>query len=143
MLRKPSASTCSKVVRVEIASMAFVGLIALFSLIALAAGPAAACTAADASLASTEGLKLRLPQGGTVLSAYVPPPSMLAQARPSLRDSPSGQVAEPDRKTTGAQSSPNLPSSEPSESHAIQPLAMLAAALVLMVSIALRRSGKR
>lgn len=126
--------------------MAFGGLIVLFVWLALSAGPAAACTAADANLSSIDGLKLRLPQqGSTVLSAYLPPSSLAVSSRPSLHsDSESRQGTEPDHKVTLAQPSPASPNTDSLDgSHGIKPLAMLAAALVLMVSIALRRSGKR
>ena len=136
--------------------------------VALLAGPAFACTAADAGpttsapldsveggvvhmtpaarmsptvgLGNAEGLKLRMRQHDTLLSAYMQP----GQTHPALRAD-----AEPSRSTdrTNATLAPRAPVLTPSEasddSHAYKPVAMLVAALAVMVSIALRRGGKR
>lgn len=93
---------------------------------------------ARTSMSSTEGLKMRLRPQDAVLSAYHPPASISAQARPAALP------ASLDRSTAQAERAPPpQPAAETSEGHSYKPLAMLAAALAVMVSIALRRSGKR
>lgn len=92
------------------------------------------------SIAPAEGLKLRMRQQDGVLSAYLPPASLAAQARST------SLPASTDRSAALTERSPlTLPAkAAPDDAdHADKPLAMLAAALALMVSIALRRSGKR
>lgn len=100
-----------------------VGALVLHSLLvsmALWASPASACTevgdagrTATPTLNSAEGLKLRMRQPDAVRSASLTqPPLALAAA------------------------------DETGDRHTYKPVAMLVAALALMVSIALRRSGK-
>lgn len=136
----------------------------------LSAGSALACTTADAGpttpatlnsadggvvqmtpaarmspavgLGSAEGLKLRMRQQDTVLSAYLPPPSMTAMNSRAEAE-PRGNTERASANTV-AQRTPALAAADDSaDSHAYKPIAMLAAALALMISIALRRSGKR
>ncbi len=106
-------------------------------LLGMAAGAAAACMAAGAAHDVGDD-HIGVVQ---LLSAYHPPASMRAQARPAtLPASLDPSPAQAQRKP------PPLPASETSETsdgHAYKPLSMLAAALALMVSIALRRSRKR
>lgn len=96
---------------------------------------------ARASMAPADGLKLRMRQQDSLLSAYLPPASLGAQARPaSLPTSTDRSAALSERPSSSlpAQPAPDTPAE-----HTYKPLAMLAAALALMVSIAVRRSGKR
>lgn len=165
MLRTPPTRLHSRVFNSD-ASARWAGVILLG--LAFGASSALACTAADmaahdaaemhqagvmhttpaarlnprGSIAPAEGLKLRMRQQDAVLSAYLPPASLAAQARAtSLPASTERSAARTERSsplTLPAKAAP-----DDAANHTYKPLAMLAAALALMVSIALRRSGKR
>lgn len=164
----PSQPTRSKVEAMMLASV-------LAGMTTVWAGSALACTAANAGptapaalnnadgavrpsapaarsnitvgLTNAEGLKLRLRQQDTVLSAYLPPPSVNTMtAVNALTDAEPRRNPERERGNadTLSQRLPVLAAAEDSaDSHTSKPIAMLAAALALMASIALRRSGKR
>lgn len=164
MLRTPTSRLHLRVFRGD-AAIRWAGSVSLGLLIS--ASSALACTQADmatghdtadgeagmvhmtsaarldtrAGMAPAEGLKLRTRQEETVLSAYLTPPSLGSQVRPATRPASTERSAAMTERSPAAV--PAQPRPDNSAEHAYKPVAMLAAALALMVTIALRRSGKR
>lgn len=119
----------------------------LLAWLTLAGSPALACTTEElqrtpetgtAKTSPNQGLKLRTRHQNTVFQGHLASASLAPPAVPVFRLAEADPIPSSDPRTRGA-----TQGHESSSAHSYQPLAMLGAALVLMISIALRRSGKR